>query len=187
MKNVNPDDGVRTRLILSALEELLEHGVADFSLRRVALSAQVSCAAPYRHFKSKEELIAETAKYITSKWQLLCKEIISVYGDDIRRTLIELSVNAFRFWVANGNFRSVLIPEADSPLHDGMKDFDRPIIEYAGRLSDLLGISPEEKAQKSHALLALIYGNVVLAGAGKLLVNQASSILHLQIEALFSV
>jgi hypothetical protein len=68
-----------------------------------------------------------------------------------------------------------------------MKDFDRPIIEYAGRLSDLLGISPEEKEQRTNALLALIYGNVVLAGAGKLLVNQASSILHLQIEALFSV
>ena len=68
MEKVYPDDGVRTRLILSALDELCEHGVVDFSLRRVALKAQVSCAAPYRHFKSKEELITETAKYITMKW-----------------------------------------------------------------------------------------------------------------------
>ena len=50
------ENSVRTRLILSGMSEIEKHGVNDFSLRRVALAAQVSCAAPYRHFKDKEEL-----------------------------------------------------------------------------------------------------------------------------------
>ena len=44
-------DDVRSRLLFSGLKELERHGVSDFSLRRVAQDAGVSCAAPYRHFK----------------------------------------------------------------------------------------------------------------------------------------
>ena len=51
------EENVRLRLILSGISELEEHGIADFSLRRAAMGAQVSCAASYRHFKSKEEYI----------------------------------------------------------------------------------------------------------------------------------
>ncbi|MBO5879898.1 MAG: helix-turn-helix transcriptional regulator, partial [Clostridia bacterium] len=48
------EENVKHRLILAGIRELEEYGITDFSLRRVAVSAQVSCAAPYRHFKSKE-------------------------------------------------------------------------------------------------------------------------------------
>ena len=167
MKNINPDDGVRTRLILAALDELCEHGVSDFSLRRVAIEAQVSCAAPYRHFKSKEELITETARYITSKWSLLAGQIISAHGDDLKKTLVELSVAAVRFWVANGNFRSLLLPEANSPLAGEMLEFDRPILERAELYANGVGLTAEEAEAKKSYILSVIYGNAVLSGAGK--------------------
>jgi AcrR family transcriptional regulator len=48
---------VKTRLILAGLNEIEEYGIKNFSLRRVALGAQVSCAAPYRHFKDKDDFI----------------------------------------------------------------------------------------------------------------------------------
>jgi len=169
-KTVN-DEGVRTRLILAALDELCVHGVSDFSLRRVATIAQVSCAAPYRHFKDKDELIAETAEYIISKWSLLTREIISAYGSDPKRTLVALSASAVRFWVANGNFRSLLIPEQGSLLAERMKRFDEPILEYVERASSYK--SEKELAKKERLVLSMIYGSVVLVTAGKISVTDA--------------
>ena len=54
---------VRSRLLFSGLKELETHGVADFSLRRVAQDAGVSCAAPYRHFKDKYLLQKRTVLF----------------------------------------------------------------------------------------------------------------------------
>ena len=48
---------VREQLIVAGISELETHGVADFSLRRVASACNISCAAPYKHFKSKEALV----------------------------------------------------------------------------------------------------------------------------------
>ena len=45
-------DDVRTRLVLAGIGELSERGVKEFSLRVVAIAAQVSCAAAYRHCES---------------------------------------------------------------------------------------------------------------------------------------
>jgi AcrR family transcriptional regulator len=89
------EGSVRTRLIVAGINELWERGIKDFSLRRTALAAEVSCAAPYRHFKDKEEFISEIIKYIASKWELLCHEIESVFDNDVRRRIIELSVSTF--------------------------------------------------------------------------------------------
>ena len=48
---------VREQLITAGIAELEAHGIADFSLRRGANYCNISCAAPYKHFKSKEALI----------------------------------------------------------------------------------------------------------------------------------
>ena len=50
-------DSVREQLIIAGIAELENHGIADFSLRRVASVCNISCAAPYKHFKNKEMLI----------------------------------------------------------------------------------------------------------------------------------
>jgi AcrR family transcriptional regulator len=48
-------------LLESALAELRERGPAALSLRRIAARAGVSHAAPYRHFRDKDELLAAIA------------------------------------------------------------------------------------------------------------------------------
>ncbi len=182
MKNIYSDDGVRNRLILSALDELCRHGTRDFSLRRVAISSQVSCAAPYRHFKSKEELIVETAKYITSKWKLLADEIIAAHKDDSLRTLKELSVAAVKFWIANGKFRSLLMPDSDSPIAEEMKNFDFPIKEAAGVYLKERGFSEDMLERGSLKILAAIYGSVLLVTSGKLSPECAADIVRLEVS-----
>ena len=54
-------------LIKAGIHELQENGFSGFSMRRVASACGVSCAAPYRHFKDKDEFILEIFKYISRK------------------------------------------------------------------------------------------------------------------------
>ena len=53
---------LRSALIQGGLEILSQHGIQHLSLRKVAQSAGVSEAAPYRHFKDKEALLAAIAE-----------------------------------------------------------------------------------------------------------------------------
>lgn len=52
---------LRTALIEAALSLVEEHGVKGLALSDAARQAGVSVAAPYRHFKDKEALLAEIA------------------------------------------------------------------------------------------------------------------------------
>ncbi|MBK1876679.1 TetR/AcrR family transcriptional regulator [Pelagicoccus mobilis] len=49
---------LRNSLISAGLKVLREDGLDALSLRRVAREAEVSAAAPYRHFKDKQALLA---------------------------------------------------------------------------------------------------------------------------------
>jgi len=52
---------LRRALIDAALDMIAEHGVKSLSIREVAKNAGVSHAAPYRHFKDKEDLLCAVA------------------------------------------------------------------------------------------------------------------------------
>ena len=51
------NEATKDKFLIASVEELEEHGVTDFSIRRVAQRCEVSCGAPYKHFKNKNELI----------------------------------------------------------------------------------------------------------------------------------
>jgi AcrR family transcriptional regulator len=52
---------LRNALIQAALELIAAHGVEGFTLRDCAKKAGVSVAAPYRHFETKDDLLAAVA------------------------------------------------------------------------------------------------------------------------------
>jgi AcrR family transcriptional regulator len=52
---------LRQQLIICAYDWISANGVESISLRKIAAIAQVSQTAPYRHFDSKEHLLAEVA------------------------------------------------------------------------------------------------------------------------------
>lgn len=54
---------LRKALVEAAVELLREKSINDLSLREVARHAGVSAAAPYRHFPSKEALLAAVAAW----------------------------------------------------------------------------------------------------------------------------
>ena len=53
---------LKEELILSACKICEANGHAHMSLRSIAKEANVSQTAPYRHFKTKEDLLAEVSE-----------------------------------------------------------------------------------------------------------------------------
>ena len=154
------EENARERLMVAGINELWERGIADFSLRRVALAAELSCAAPYRHFKDKDDFILEIIKYISSKWDLLCCEIDSAFPNDLRRRIIELAVSNLRFWIANPNYRSVLMTVFPSGI-DVLSMFDSSLMSAIFEWCLATG---EDFDLKKYTVRALLYGTLVLIG-----------------------
>ena len=163
--NFTPDN-VRSRLLFSGLKELETHGVADFSLRRVAQDAGVSCAAPYRHFKDKDELIASVIRFVLEGWTLLSNQIAAIFAHDPTMLVTELAVAGLRFWVANGNFRTVVVASATlgAGQRGPLEEFDLPIISAVKRYAEDKNIS--DPAPMTFKLLSMLYGAVVLVDGG---------------------
>ncbi|HLL24811.1 MAG TPA: helix-turn-helix domain-containing protein, partial [Kofleriaceae bacterium] len=61
MKAAYHHGNLRTALIAAALKELGREGLTGLSLRGVARRAGVSAPAVYRHFESKDDLLAAVA------------------------------------------------------------------------------------------------------------------------------
>ncbi len=169
MADILTDESLKSRLILAGLKELEEHGMNDFSLRRVAMSAEVSCAAPYRHFKSKEELILAIIEYVKEGWLLLATQIGQVYIDDPTTKLKELCASGVRFWIANGNFRSVLSLgqyDKDEGRKAQLVAFDKPVLDAVDEYAMQCGLSKKDTELLKYSIPALLYGTVMLIAGG---------------------
>ena len=155
------NEATKEKFLIASAEELEEHGVTDFSIRRVAQRCEVSCGAPYKHFKNKEDFILEIIRYINRQWELLYEQILTLFEDDSLRKLTEVCVAYVRFWVANPNYRSVLAvseQETTSVSIDGM------IRKYC---TDK-GADDYEAERTVIAIKALVYGVTVMIESGEL-------------------
>ncbi|MBQ8859513.1 MAG: TetR/AcrR family transcriptional regulator [Clostridia bacterium] len=162
MKEEFTEGGLRNRLIIAGIEEISLYGIKDFSLRRVAMRCDASCAAPYRHFKNREDFIREIVSYINRQWELLCDSVISLFEGDVCRQLTELSVAYIRFLAANANYRAALSAS-------GEMGFETPA--FASLLAEYCkskGMGDEEHARRLYAVKALIFGTVSMLGCGEL-------------------
>ena len=73
---------LREALIEAGIEFINENGLEVFSLRKVAALCGVSHAAPYNHFKTKEELLEAMQNYITEKFVTSIQQAIESHSDD---------------------------------------------------------------------------------------------------------
>jgi len=147
------DQSVKERLLVAGLREIEEHGFNDFSLRRVASSCNLSCAAPYRHFKSKEDLLIEIFEYINSRWQMLKREIDKAYPDDTERRIIELSVAYLRFLIVTPSYLSMMFQKNQLVSETQLKTLPKPD-EF---ITDLVDVYGKEKNWDDEKIYDTIY------------------------------
>lgn len=154
---------VREQLILAGIEELETHGIADFSLRRVATACNVSCAAPYKHFDGKDELINAIFDYIRDKLNLLLEQVAMIFADNPKKRLVESGISYIRFCLANPHFRAIMTLSEDTlPLKDTVKPLLKECLPH---------ISPTERTRRELLIRSLVYGSAVMLQSGELPLN----------------
>ncbi len=160
------EDDVRTRLILSGVREIEENGIGDFSLRRAAEAARVSCAAPYRHFKSKEAYISAIYSYLAGMWSLMLSEIERSFPFDKKAVFKEAFLANVKFWLANKNLRSG-ISFFDGSSEISLSDFDSKIFKTAEEYFASKKTPKEEIVTKISLLRSALYGYIALYDKSK--------------------
>ncbi|MBE6638620.1 MAG: TetR/AcrR family transcriptional regulator [Ruminococcaceae bacterium] len=149
-------DTLRDRLIVTGAKEIADNGIAGFSLRKIASQCGISCAAPYKHFKNKDELILEIIRYINAQWELLRDQILMIFEGDDSRCLLEVCIAYIRFWVTNPSYRKVLSAynKENSTEEHSFADIDALIQSYCHHID----ASEENIKLRTLAIKAKIYG-----------------------------
>ncbi len=150
---------VREQLITAGIVELEAHGMADFSLRRVAAACNLSCAAPYKHFKGKEDLIEAIFAHIHTQLELLLRQIRQVHPDP-KEQLVESCLAYIRFCIANPHFRAILM----------LSGRRLPLADTVERLIPqcLPNLSTQERQDKGFCIRSVAYGATLMLESGEL-------------------
>ena len=156
-------DTVKEKLLVAGLAELQRYGIKDFSLRRVASACNVSCAAPYKHFKSKEAFIDDIFKYINSRWEMLQEQVLLALEGDIKKQITEICIAYIRFWIANPNFRSSLMSAKSA---DGTPSVRASLNNSLGTLLSqhfsLQNVDGRSKEKTVYVIRSLVYGALLM-------------------------
>ena len=162
---------IKEKLILAGIDEIGNSGVANFSLRQVAVACNVSCATPYNYFKNKEGFVIEIIQYIKHQWSLLKTEINKLYRNDEKQLLIELCVFYIKFLVGNPNYRSIIMldsVEIDDESYtdiESARNFIELELEHYMKINN---VSAREARRKSFVIRAIVFEATLLLERGDL-------------------
>ena len=162
---------IKEKLILAGIDEIGNCGVANFSLRQVAVACNVSCATPYNYFKNKEGFVVEIIQYIKYQWSLLKTEINKLYRNDEKQLLIELCVFYIKFLVGNPNYRSIILldsVEIDDESYtdiESARNFIELELEHYMKINN---VSTREARRKSFVIRAIVFEATLLLERGDL-------------------
>lgn len=161
MRTYDEYDNMKKRLIIAGISEIEEHGLSQCSLRKVAAKCDVSCAAPYKHFKNKNDFILSIIKYIAEQWRMLEETIMGVYSSDKQKQIEEVAAAYIKFWIANPNFRSILLMnprQMDDEQKQARADIDKNLTSLIVSYKD--GAADTQKSV--FEVRSLIYGALLM-------------------------
>lgn len=158
-------------LILAGISEINQSGVTGFSIRRVAQSCNVSCAAPYKHFKDKKDFIAAIIDYVNAQWAQRQKEILASCGESLREQIVEVSVGYVRFLMEKPYYRSILMlkdEEFDNIYHKVRGQMSSRSQELERKIFGQGTWTPQVFKRKLHLVRAMIFGTIFMFDTGEL-------------------
>ncbi len=172
-----PDTAVtlREKLILAGIQVIEENGVSGFSIRRTAAACGVSCAAPYKHFKDKEDLMTAIILYIKERWRDRQLEILRECGGDVRCQLIEISLAYIRFLMDNPHFRSIIMIKDPAMLSEHVRlksELSDIVQDLIDRYCAQTQMPEERRKVKTFVVRSLIYGAALMFDNGEIAYNE---------------
>jgi AcrR family transcriptional regulator len=114
---------LKEALIRAALELIAQKGPAGFTFAEAARWAGVSPAAPYRHFRDRDELLADVARrgfdhfeaVLTAAWDSGRPDVFTAF-DRVGRAYLQFAKNEPAYYSAM--FEAGIPPEANPELRD---------------------------------------------------------------------
>ncbi len=169
-------ESLRTKLIQAGTAELNDHGLEEFSVRRVAASCGVSCAAPYKYFKDKHAFICAVISNINQQWneyqRMATKGLTSTQDK-----LLAVCMAYVRFLSENSQFRAVVMLRysgEDEEYNTLRGRLNAQTYALMARMCKEQHISEEAKKRKLYVFRSLVYGAALMFDKGEMEYNEES-------------
>ena len=182
----------KEKFLKAAVEELQENGVSSFSIRRVALRCNTTCAAPYKHFESKNELLLEAVKYINLKWLSIWESTVEAHKDEsLREQIVAVCMAYITFLCTYPEYQTVIFmndnffpPDILVEKVKVSKQSEKLIKEYC----DSVNMPEDVYFRKKLSIRSLINGSAILINSGEVPFNSHTmSIIRANIEREFEI
>lgn len=159
---------LKKEIIQRGMQLLNEVGYEGFSLRKVASMCGVSHAAPYKHFKNKDELIAAIVQEVSESFKAALEKAVLMYPDNPENQIIELGKCYVRFMIENPDYmRFIFInpnKKSMNMLHESPDSTDpyQVFKNSALRYLEWLKANPKNQAIDILAMWSLVHGYSML-------------------------
>lgn len=162
-------DDLKETLIRNGIKLLNKEGHENFSMRKLATMCNVSHAAPYNNFKSKEELIEQIMKYVLKELEDSLKSIEDKYRDNPQQLTLELGKQYVKFMVSNPDYLKILflsdfetkINISKGNIHSEYNAFNI-LRDGAVREFKTVGIKEEDYSRNIVAMWAIVHGLAIM-------------------------
>lgn len=162
---------LRETLIEAGIELINRHGVDLFSLRKVAAECGVSHAAPYSHFKDKEELLQAMKQHVMEKFTAVLADAAEQYAGDpavsvrLGRAYVAFFVKHPPYYSFLFNRSGIHIALTHKPAEEGEPSY--PPFEVFKRVAldmmEQIGLPEEKRFQALVAMWSVVHGIAALA------------------------
>ena len=162
-------EGLKNLLIEKGIEIVNTDGVQSFSLRKAAAACKVSHAAPYSHFRNKEELLNAMQLHITDRFSKTLETAIAE-NKKPAALLKKLGIAYVSFFIDNSAYFQFLYSKSDIKVDLTLSVPDeenyKPFILYKNSILSLLKQAKVPKKKQNDILItiwAFIHGLTALA------------------------
>ena len=163
---------LRNALIVAAAELIEERGSLDFSMAEAARRAGVSCAAPYRHFRDKDDLLQAVAQLCFIGLSEAAREAVAEEESGTVEAIIALGHSYIRFMLSHSSFQDLMWGDM------GKRAMDDDNVDLRGSgfyvladcvtaLCDREGLGEVDTVEVSTELWAMVHGLSGLAMGGQ--------------------
>ena len=170
-RNVN----LRMALIQAGIDEINTYGANGFSVRRVASACGVSTAAPYKHFKDKNELIGAIIDYVNEQWAVVQDEVLAACNPDPRSQMVEIAVAYTKFLMEKPHYRQTLMlknAEFDNLYHKKPGEINSRTQQIMAAIKETYNLSDAVWERKALMVRSLLFGSVFVFHSGEFTYNE---------------
>ncbi len=136
---------LRNALIEESIKMINSSGEESVSMRKLAQRCGVSMAAPYAHFKNKEEMINAIKEYVEEAFTKYLEDAVASCEKDIEKKIITLGNAYITFFIENPEYFTFLFSRGYIHANLDFKSSGEKDFKPFKILKDLCSIYFEQK------------------------------------------